>query len=226
MVRVPVSDQSGESWTFQSGIDRADEFRRYGAKLFAGVLIVAISALAYRVFASYEPTLALVGTLMLLSSAVFACIAAMLGLILEQGFIGLLVTQGDFQDIEGLTDFKNALVPILVLSEKVWLTFAALGALAYGGLVVWTGALPRWLGWLGIASGLLLLLTWEEGIGLMQMDRGRPDLVWIPTRSLLNQLVGGPCLVWLMLSAGWLLARGTIRRSRGKDAPEMEQTDA
>ena len=226
MVRVPFSDQSGESWAFRSGVDRADEFRRYGAKLFAGVLIMAISALAYRVFAPYEPTLALVGTLMLLSSAVFACIAAMLGLILEQGFIGPIVTQGNFQDIEGLTDFYNALVPILVLSEKVWLTFAALGALAYGGLVAWTGALPRWLGWLGIASGLLLLLTWEESIGLMQMDRGRPNLVWIPTRSVLNQLVGGPCLVWLLLSAGWLIARGTIRPSRGKDAPEMEKTDA
>ena len=226
MVRVPFSDQSGESWAFRSGVDRADEFRRYGAKLFAGVLIVAISALAYRVFAPYEPALALVGTLMLLSSAVFACIAAMLGLILEQGFIGPLVTQGDFQDIEGLTDSHNALVPILVLSEKVWLTFAALGALAYGGLVAWTGALPRWLGWLGIAPGLLLLLTWQESIGLMQMDRGRPNLVWIPTRSVLNQLVGGPCLVWLLLSAGWLIARGTIRPSRGKDTPEMEQTDA
>ena len=59
-----------------------------------------------------------------------------------------------------MTDFYNALVPILVLSEKVGLTFAVLGALAYGGLVAWTGSLPRWLGWLGIASGLLLLLTW------------------------------------------------------------------
>ena len=111
-------------------------------------------------------------------------------------------------------------------SPKVWLNFAALGTLSYGGLVALTGALPRWLAWLGIASGLMLLLTWEESIGLMQMDRGRPDLVWIPTRSLLNQLVGGPCLVWLLLSAGWLIARGTIRPSRGKDAPEMEKTDA
>ena len=187
---------------------------------------MAISALAYRVFAPHEPTLALAGTFMLLSSAVFACIAAMLGLILGQGFIGLIVTQGDFQKIEGLTDFYNALVPILVLSEKVWLTLAALGALAYGGLVAWTGALPRWLGWLGIASGILLLLTWQESIGLMQMDRGRPELVWIPTRSLLNQLVGGPCLVWLMLSAGWLIARGTIRPSRREDAPETEKTGA
>ena len=225
-VRVPISDQSGESWAFESGENRADQFIRYGANLFAGVLIVAISALAYRVFAPYQPTLALVGTFMLLSSAVFACIAAMLGLILGQGFIGPIVTQGDFQDIEGLTDFYNALVPILVLSEKVGLTFAALGALAYGGLVAWTGALPRWLGWLGIAFGLLLLLTWEESVGLMQMDRGRPDLVWIPTRSVLNQLVGGPCLAWLLLSAGWLTARGTNRPSRGKDAPEMGETDA
>ena len=83
---VPISDQSGESWAFRSYVDRADEFRRYGAKLFAGVLIVAISALAYRVFAPHEPTLALAGTFMLLSSAVFACIAAMLGLILGAGF--------------------------------------------------------------------------------------------------------------------------------------------
>ena len=225
-VRVPISDQSGESWAFESGENRADQFIRYGANLFAGVLIVAISALAYRVFAPYEPTLALVGTFMLLISAFFACIAAMLGLILGQGFIGPIVTQGDFQEIEGMTAFYNVLVPILILSQKVWLNFAALGTLSYGGLVALTGALPRWLAWLGIASGLMLLLTWEESIGLMQMDRGRPDLVWIPTRSLLNQLVGGPCLVWLLLSAGWLIARGTIRPSRGKDAPEMEKTDA
>ena len=226
VLRVPISDQSGESWEFQSYGDRADQFIRYGAKLFAAVLIVAISALAYRVFAPYQPTLALVGTFMLLSSAVFACIAAMLGLILGEGFIGPIVTQGDFQYIEGLTDFFNALVPILVLSEKVGLTFAALGALAYGGLVAWTGALPRWLGWLGMAAGLLLLLTREESIGLMPLDRGSPGLVWIPTRSVLNQLVGGPCLAWLLLSAGWLTARGTNYPSRGKDAPEMGETDA
>lgn len=216
VLRLPVTHQGEEEIEFETHGDRADQFIRYGARLLSGILMVAISALAYRIFAPYEPTLALAGTLFLSVSAVFACLAAMTGLALGQGFTGQVLSEGGFREIDGAREFYTALVPLLVLSEKIWLTFAALGAVAYGGLVAWEGSLPRWLGLLGIASGLFLLVAWAESIGRMPLHWDRPQLVWVPTLSVLNQLVGIPALVWLLLSSGWLIARGADRPSPAK----------
>ena len=129
-----MSDQSSEPAAFHSLCHRSEQLTQYGARLIAGILIVAIAAVAYRTFAHHESGPALVGALLLLAAAVFACVAAMIGLVLGQGFIWRVVTLGDIQELEGSTEFYYGLTPILVLSEKVWLTFAPLGTVAYSGL--------------------------------------------------------------------------------------------
>ena len=93
------------------------------------------------------------------------------------------------------------------------------------GLVSWSGALPRWPGWLAIGFGLLLLLAWEEIISRTPLQQERPQLVWVPTFSIPNQLVAGPFLVWLLLPAGWLMTKDTVRTSHGKPSQNGEITN-
>ena len=100
-----MSDQSSEPAAFQSLCDRSEQLPQYGARLIAGILMVEIAAVAYRTFAHHESGPALVGALLLLAAAVFACVAAMIGLVLGQGFIGRVVTLGDIQELEGSTEF-------------------------------------------------------------------------------------------------------------------------
>ena len=226
LYRVPIVDQSEDPLFFTSYAGRNWLFMQYGAILAGSVLIVTAAAIVYRVLSAYEPSLALIGSFMLLGAALFAGLFAVAGLILVEGHIGPLVVQDGMKEIRGFRKMNEVFVPILVLSEKIWLTFAALGALAYGALIAWTRALPRPLGWLGIASALLLLLIWIESIELMQMNGGRPSLVWIPTRSLVSLWGGSAYLVWLLLSAVWLLIKGTGTSTTEMSDSQQEKTDA
>ena len=144
--RVPIVHQGEESLVFTSSAGRNWQFIQYGATLASSMLIVAAAAIVFRVFSAYEPTLALIGSFMMVGAALFAGLFAIAGLILAQGYIGPVVVQDDMEQILGSRELYDVFVPILILSEKIWLTFAALGGIAYGALIAWTRA-PRWLGW-------------------------------------------------------------------------------
>ena len=71
----------------------------------------------------------------------------------------------------------------------------ALGVLAYGVLMVRTGALPRWMGWVGVISGAVIVLSWIE----FAHDN-------IEGVLLIGQLIG---LMFAVFAGGYLLLNGT-----------------
>ena len=225
-IRVPIVLQGEELLVFTSSAGRNWQFIQYEATLASSMLIVAAAAIVFRVFSDYEPTLALIGSFMMVGAALFAGLFAIAGLILAQGYIGPVVVQDDMEQIFGSRELYDVFVPILILSEKIWLTFAALGGIAYGALIAWTRAMPRWLGWVGIAAALLLLLIWVESIGLMKMDWQRLSLVWIPTNNHMGLWGGSACLIWLLLSAVRLMIKGTDIPTTEIRASKRENIDA
>ena len=193
MLITPISDAAGEpggEWA-RFGLDRPWYDASHGANLAGSFLLVAAAAISYRVFRDKEPTLALTGASMFLGAAFFTGAAAIFLMALGQGYYAPISSEDTITARDGLHLLQALLEPLRALSGRVAFTFAALGSLAYGGLIAWNGSLPRWLGWLGLAAGLLMFFIWRE------------------EAAALHRLGGGAYLLWLTLLAGWLFFRGT-----------------
>ena len=159
------------------------------ASLIAAVILVALAAVSYRVFRGYDRTLALLGAFMFLGAAFLSCFAGVVGLTLAQEYSLLVPAQA----APGAVEYGSiqALEPLRALAGKTSFTFAGLGLLAFGGLIAWSGALPRWIGGLGIVAGAIMFYIWIDAI------------------PILHRIGGGAYLLWLALLAGWLMFRGT-----------------
>ena len=180
-----------ESNLTRRGTDETWQHITYAATLASAFLLAIAAAPACRVFKSASSPLALTGAFMFLGAAFFAGLSAILGLALAQGFYGPLGPEGMLTSQEGF-ELKEALLePLRSLAGNTSFTFAALGAIFFGGQIALNGSLPRWLGWLGIAAGLLMFFIWLEDGALM------------------HRLGGGAYLVWLILLAATLVFRGT-----------------
>ena len=74
---------------------------------------------------------------------------------------------------------------------RIGFTLSALGVIALGILIAWSGTLPRWLGWLGIAAGVSMFF------------------IWVEAATTIHRLGGAGYLLWLAIMGGWLVVRGT-----------------
>ena len=167
------------------------------ANLISSFILVSMSAVSYQVFQHHDRTLALMGAFMFLGAAFFTGLSAVGGLALAQEYGGPLPAQAPLIRAHSLLSTYNAIEPLRALAGRVGFTFAALGLLALSGLIAWSGALPRWLGWLGIVAGVLMFFIWN------------------PDAAALHRIGGGAYLLWLLLLAGWLLFRGTHDATAG-----------
>ena len=168
--------------------DRATLMMGTGFLLVASLMCVALAALLYLVFRPHEPALALLGTFGFLATG----FAFMVG-----GFVGagLIDLAGDFAKAAptGASAIVTSARPLAVILESAFYIGANLGlalsALVFGTLVVWSKALPWWLGALAIAGACLtpsIYVFWYTGIiGVMVI------------------------LLWLLLTGGWMVMRGT-----------------
>ena len=166
------------------------------ANLISALILVALSAVTYRVFQHTDRNLALVGAFMLIAAGIFSSISSIGGLALAQEFGGphpaqVVLTAGNPESTYVVIE------PLRELAAQVGFTFSGLALLALGGLLAWSGALPRWLGWLGILAGVLMFFIWN------------------PNATALHRIGGGAYLLWLLLLAGWLLFRGTQETTAG-----------
>ena len=164
---------------------------QYGATLAGAFLLTALSALAYRLFRVYDPTLALAGAFMFLGAAFFSGLSAIAGLVLAQGYALAVGSEAQLTSLNTLYLMSNTVEPLRALAGMVSFTFSGLALLILGGLTAWSGALPRWLGGLGILTGALMFF------------------MWYADAAVLHRLGGAAYLLWLTLLAGWLLFRGT-----------------
>ena len=205
-----VGDNGGNTSFSKRGTDPVWDLAPHATNIVSGFLLVAAAAFLYRVYRGHEPALALAGSLMFLGAACFAAMAGVIGWVLAQeyqsplGYVGVLEDKGILTSRDGLFLLESFLEPARALTGKVGFTFAALAIVAYGGLIAWSGAAPRWLGWLGVVAGLLMFFIWVEtdtAIGLF--------FTWVKVAEALHRIGGGLYLVCLALLAGWLLIRGT-----------------
>lgn len=165
----------------------------YLASMYAGmisnILLVSLAAGLYSIFRIYQSDLARVGTFLLLATAVISMVAAVAGLALAslaQEFTGVTGSQAS-----GLARSAQAVEIFRAYAGRTGFTLSALSLMAFGGLISWQAPIPRWVGWLGILVGVMMLMIWSD------------------SAALLHRIGGTGYLVWLTISGGWLVSRGT-----------------
>lgn len=162
----------------------------YTAGLVAAIILFVLIHLIARVFEPYAPYMAGISALPLVGAALFGGGAAFNGLVLA-----LALEYGGGPPFYVLADgglaVYSGLEPMRVLYGQIGFTFSGLALLSLGGLIALTGALPRWIGVLGLLTGALMFFIWYDDA------------------AILHRIGGGLYLLWLLSVAGWLLFRGT-----------------
>lgn len=163
----------------------------YTAGLVAAFILTILAALIGQVFRPCDPTLAAISAFALLGAALFGGLAAINGLALAMEYGGESPPQAAYLAADGGLATYMVLEPLRALAGKVGFTFSGLALLSLGGLMALTGALPRWLGGLGLLAGALMFFIWYDDA------------------AVLHRVGGGLYLLWLALVAGRLLFPGT-----------------
>lgn len=172
------------------------------------LVMVGSAGSLYSTFRLHEPTLATVGAYGFLAGGTLLLVGAGTGAALHD-------LAGEWSALSGARAeqvFTSARAVALAFEFLGIVSFFVLlgGVLAFGGLIAWTGAMPRWLGALAVLSGVLLVLGLTVGL----LTGALWDLVmgsFIGT-GLFSYLINGSllaALLWLLVTGGWLLVRGT-----------------
>lgn len=190
VVTTAVNENLEQSSTWR-GTDHSGQFISYSVNLTGAFLLPMVAAVLYTILKPGNPSLALAGAFMYLGASFFGGLSALVGLVLSQGFYGPLGPGAILTSREGFALLEAFLEPVRSLAGNTSFTFAALGTICFECLIALRGPVPRWLGWFGLASGLLMVFIWlEDG-------------------ALLHRLGGGAHLVWLLLLGVMLISRGT-----------------
>lgn len=156
--------------------------------LVANSLLVVLAAGLYSIFAINQVHLARVGACLLLGAAIVSLMSSGAGLAvaaLIQEFTGEQLRPGS------ALSSTLAVESIREAFGRIGFTLSALGVIALGALIAWSGTLPRWLGWLGIAAGISMFF------------------IWVETATTIHRLGGAGYLLWLAIMGEWLVVRGT-----------------
>ena len=163
----------------------------------SSVLVLVAAAYLYLAFHRFDRALALVGALGLVALGFTFIMANVAG--------GALVNIAGEQET-ALFARGDMLLPsaraMTMLQVFAWFdgtfTFLPLTVLAFSAIIAGSGALPRWMGWFGIASAVLMPTMW-----LSQ----HPFQVEAFYLVALVGVLGA--LVWLVVVGVWLFVRGT-----------------
>ncbi|MFQ6026457.1 MAG: DUF4386 family protein [Dehalococcoidia bacterium] len=163
--------------------------------LISNFLLIALAGILYLALRRHEALLTLLGSLFFLVAATTWVISGIAGLSLITLAAEFVAASGSLA--ESTVAAAGSTELLRELSGKASFTLAALALLAFGGAISWRGMVPRWLGWLGIVVGLLMLF------------------IWVDTATLLHRLGGSGYLLWAALLGIWLLSKGT------REAPDF-----
>ncbi|PKB56945.1 MAG: hypothetical protein BZY73_05870 [SAR202 cluster bacterium Casp-Chloro-G3] len=159
------------------------------ASLASNALLVVLGAGLYAVFRRHQPDLARVGAFLLLATAVVSLVAASAGLALAALAQEFVAASGD--QATNLASGAQAIELFREFAGRTGFTLTALGVLTFGGLIAWRRPLPQGLGWLGILVGVMMFFIWSD------------------SAALLHRMGGTGYLIWLAITGGWLLFKGT-----------------
>ena len=162
----------------------------------ASVLLILLAGAMYLAFRPYERAMVLVGTLGFLAIGFIMLVATMAG-------IASAEMANEFEKASGgtATMIATSARPLDLIKEAAFIgpvVFLPLSLLAFGSVIVWSRTVPRWLGWLALASGVVMLGFWVN--------------LWIV--GIFGLMAAG---LWFVLMGGWMLARGT-----GEEAAAVE----
>jgi hypothetical protein len=191
---VNTHEQSFEQ-TVREIVDHEREFAAgMAARLAASLVFTGVAAVSYLVFRRHNQLFALVGSSLFLLLGVTFLAAAI-------GSFALLDVSHAYEDAHGPGSAMVA-ASARSLSELVQaamfvglIAFLPLGLVTFGALLSWRRVAPRWIGWLGVASGLLMLSIWLSEL---------TDAFWLVA---MVGMLGA--LVWLLVTGAWMLVRGT-----------------
>ena len=125
--------------------------------LVYGVMIILSAWLIYRVFYSHERTLAQFGAFGLAVHGVFVivvCALLLAQLKFRQEFVATVGPETD-----AATTAARALALAMNMIRTSTFLFLGLGLVPLGALISSSGAVARWIGWLGIVAGILGFLV-------------------------------------------------------------------
>ena len=158
--------------------------------LASNLLGIAGAAALYLVFRSHDRNLALLGSVGFLAASVILLTGDMIMIALESLAKDYAAATG-----AGAAAVLLSVRPIGLMVDSVFVmggTGLALGFLSYGLLVLRTGAVPKWIGYVGILGGIVIPFGW-----LLFVDSDLQAIGFIGTAiGLLFSLLTGGWLVW------------------------------
>jgi hypothetical protein len=186
---------------FQSSLNDLIEGRQrfllgLAALLVAGVCSASLAGPLYLAFQDRDRSLALVGAFALAGLAMTLTVMFIAGFALDQ------LAQTSPRDPATETVARATALLMKGGRDAAFGAFLPLILLAFGGLIVRKAELPRWLGWLAVASGILNLLFWLDPIS--------------PTLGVVGRI--GFVAAWI-----WLLAMGVAMMRSGMVATTAER---
>ena len=121
-------------------------------------IIILLAAALYLAFRAHDRNLALLGSFGFLAAGVFFLTYDMMAISLQYLSEGFPEARG--AQAESILNSARAVGLMADPAVAMGLTSLAIGVFAYGLLVITTGALPRWMGGIGILGGLVAPFTW------------------------------------------------------------------
>jgi len=164
------------------------------AGLVSSILLLVVAAGMYSIFRACHLFLALATSFLFLAAASSWLASAASGLTLAslaQEFVYLSSLQA-----EATASSVRAIDLVRESTGRIGFTLAGLGTLSLGVIIVWKDALPKWIGWLGMVAGILMLFIWYEDA------------------AVLHRVGGSGYLLWLLITGGWLVMRGSRATSK------------
>ncbi len=193
-------DVTAESFstTFQGVVENPrTQFLALVALHVSSVLVLVLAAMMYLAFRPFDAALALVGALGLVALGFTFVMANVAG-----GAMVNLAEEYETASAANVDVLLSSARAMTMLQVFAWFfgafTFLPLSLLTFSAVITRSGALPRWMGWLGIASAIVMPTIW-----LSQ----RPFVIEVFYLIGMVRILGA--LVWLLAVGVWLLARGT-----------------
>lgn len=154
-----------------------------------GLVSISLATALYLSFRDHETTLALFGAIWVLVMGVTLIVGAVGGLVVNHMADAFDGTSGS-----NATMIANSARPMQHIYEDSGLlgfgTFFPLSLFAFGALVIRSRAVPRGLGWMALATGVLIPAFW---VGLWPV-------------GMVGMLLAA---IWLVLLGVWMVVSGT-----------------
>jgi len=185
---------------------RESDSRGVGLAIGGLLSLAAVFAAAalYWTFRPYQPLVAAIGASALVAASLLMVAAVTAGLVLvdiadEWTARGSVVNDGVWASAHHVAKMHESFgfLSILLLMGSV---------VVFGALVIWKGAVPRWVGGIGALGGLLLVVAF---VGALFSES---VFWWTLVASI---VLGG---VWLLVTGAWLALKGVYEPDARADA--------